>query len=192
MFRGARPCHLFASRSLTATRLNFPMLRQMIRGATPLSQASRLASRQSVRAYSSAPSSGNGMMERAQQMGSQIAKSAERLLGGWSEPIMYNLRVAGSLLKQVYITEKLAPPTNASVWASAYRQMFANVSNLSWWTHTLPAGEWRRVLLYGTEAVGIFAIGEIVRLSLTADWQALACWLQAEHERQGPRPPLNV
>lgn len=143
------------------------MLRQMIRGATPLSQATRLANRQSVRAYSSGPSSSNSFLERAQQLGTQAAKSAERLLGTWSEPIMYNLRVAGSLAKQVYISEKLAPPTQLSTWVNAYREMFANVSSPHWWTQTLPGGQWRRVALYGVEAVGIFAIGEIVCELLT-------------------------
>lgn len=168
------------------------MLRQMIRGATPLSQASRLATRQTVRSYSTAPNQGNALMERAQQFGSQVAKTAERLLGRYSEPIMYNLRVAGSLLKQVYIAEKLTPPTQLSTWAAAYRQMFANVTNPSWWTHTLPGGEWRRVALYGTEAVGIFAIGEIVCDLTHPDWQALARWIQAQHQGQGRGPPLNV
>ncbi|WFD43363.1 hypothetical protein MPSI1_002024 [Malassezia psittaci] len=136
----------------------------MIRNVAQVARVSRMTKLPSARAYSTSPTpnSTNGMMERAQQIGSSIAKTAERMLGRYSEPIMYNLRVAGSLMKQVYIAEKLAPPTNLGTWTAAYRQMFANATNPSWWTHTLPAGEWRRVALYGTEAVGLFAIGEII------------------------------
>ena len=73
------------------------------------------------------------------------------------------MRVAGSLAKQVYIAEKLAPPTSVSQVTSAYQQIWSSISKASWWTHSLPAGEWRKIAVYGVEAVGIFSIGEIVR-----------------------------
>lgn len=164
--------------------------RQMIRGATSMSQATRLAGRQSARTYATAPGQGNALMERAQQIGTSVAKAAERALGSYAEPIMYNLRVAGSLAKQVYISEKLAPPTSFQTWVSAYRQIFQNLSSASWWTHTLPAGQWRRVAVYGVEAVGIFTIGEMVRIFANPDRQAQDRRLQGQHARQGGPPPL--
>lgn len=126
-------------------------------------QATRLL-RQPVRGYATAPNAANGLAERAQQLGASIAKVAERALGSYAEPIVYNLKVAGSLAKQVYIAEKLAPPTSLSQIAAAYRQIWTTVSNPSWWTHSLPAGDWRKVMVYGVEALGIFSIGEMVRM----------------------------
>lgn len=76
---------------------------------------------------------------------------------------MYNLRVTRSLLKQVYIAEKLAPPTNLQVIMNAYKTMWANATNPSYWLNTVPAGDWRKLVVYGVEALGFFSIGEIVR-----------------------------
>ncbi|WFD26062.1 hypothetical protein MNAN1_001037 [Malassezia nana] len=126
-----------------------------------LPQATRLL-RQPVRGYATSPTAAKGLAERAQQLGQSVAKAAERALGSYAEPIVYNLKVAGSLAKQVYIAEKLAPPTSLSQIASAYRQIWTTVSNPSWWTHSLPGGDWRHVLVYGVEAVGIFSIGEMI------------------------------
>lgn len=126
-------------------------------------QATRLV-RQPVRGYATTPNAAKGLAERAQQLGLSVAKAAERALGSYAEPIVYNLKVAGSLAKQVYIAEKLAPPTSVSQVVAAYRQIWATVSNPSWWTHSLPSGDWRKVAVYGVEAIGIFSIGEIVRV----------------------------
>ena len=113
----------------------------------------------------------------------------------YAEPIVYNLKVAGSLAKQVYIAEKLAPPTSVSQITSAYRQIWECVSKPSYWMNSLPSGEWKKVAVYGVEAIGIFSIGEIVRVVHVAatdtDWQAQHRWLQHQDQRQGPRPPLN-
>ncbi|PKI84324.1 hypothetical protein MVES_001627 [Malassezia vespertilionis] len=106
-------------------------------------RSTQSASRVSARSYSSAPNAGPSMIERLQQAGSSFAKTAERSLGSYSEPIMYNLRVAGSFLKQVYISEKLAPPMHLKNWTDAYRQIWQDVSSHKWWTQTLPSGQWR-------------------------------------------------
>lgn len=138
------------------------MYRQMM-----MSQAKRVARMPSVRGYASSTGDfSKGMMERAQSIGSSIARTAERALGKYAEPVTYNLKVAGALAKQVYVTEKLAPPTSLHQITSAYRQIWSCVSNMSWWTHALPGGEWKKVAVYGVEAVGIFAIGEIVRANM--------------------------
>lgn len=75
---------------------------------------------------------------------------------------MYNAKVAGALAKQVYISEKLAPPSSVSAVVSAYKKIIQSVSSPTWWSHTMPAGDWKKVALYGTEALGLFSIGEII------------------------------
>ena len=151
----------FARRWTTPLLINMlSMFRQMV-----TSQSSRLARTSMTRGYASQSGNGavQGLSERAQAIGASVLKVAERALGSYAEPVMYNLKVAGSIAKQVYIAEKLAPPTSLSQIQAAYRQIWACVSKASWWTHSLPAGEWRKVAVYGVEAIGIFSIGEIVR-----------------------------
>lgn len=151
----------FARRWTTTLLINMlSMFRQMV-----TSQSSRLARTSMTRGYASQSGNGavQGLSERAQAIGASVLKVAERALGSYAEPVMYNLKVAGSIAKQVYIAEKLAPPTSLSQIQAAYRQIWACVSKASWWTHSLPAGEWRKVAVYGVEAIGIFSIGEIVR-----------------------------
>ena len=80
---------------------------------------------------------------------------------------MYNAKVAGALARQVYISEKLTPPTSLSTIASAYKKIIQSVSSPTWWSHTVPAGDWKKLVVYGTEAIGLFSIGEIVRVLLT-------------------------
>ena len=134
------------------------MYRQM------MSQATRRMQAQGARGYASASGDfAKNMTQRAQALGTSVFQAAERALGSYAEPIIYNLRVAGSLAKQVYIAEKLAPPTSVSQVTSAYQQIWSSISKASWWAHSLPAGEWRKIAVYGVEAVGIFSIGEIVR-----------------------------
>lgn len=136
------------------------MYRQMM-----MTQAKRLARMPSARGYATSSSDfSKGLFERAQIVGSSIAQTAERALGKYAEPVRYNLKVVGALAKHVYVSEKLAPPTSLHQVSTAYRQIWECVSNLSWWTHVLPGGEWKKVAVYGVEAVGIFAIGEIVRM----------------------------
>ncbi|WFD30836.1 hypothetical protein MSPP1_001860 [Malassezia sp. CBS 17886] len=121
------------------------MNRPMIRGA---SQAARTARHMPVRSYATdapAPSA----LERVQRMAT-------------AEPLVYNLRVAGSVAKQVYIAERLAPPTSFGQIASAYRTIIDCVATPSWWTQTMTSGQWRKVAVYGIEAVGIFSIGEMI------------------------------
>ena len=112
------------------------MFRQMV-----TSQSSRLARTSMTRGYASQSGNGavQGLSERAQAIGASVLKVAERALGSYAEPVMYNLKVAGSIAKQVYIAEKLAPPTSLSQIQAAYRQIWACVSKASWWTHSLPA-----------------------------------------------------
>mgnify|MGYP001508361819 FL=1 len=98
------------------------MFRQMV-----TSQSSRLARTSLTRGYASQSGNGavQGLSERAQAIGASVLKVAERALGSYAEPVMYTLKVAGSIAKQVYIAEKLAPPTSLSQIQPAYPQLWA-------------------------------------------------------------------
>ena len=75
---------------------------------------------------------------------------------------MYNLRVAGSLFKQVYIAEGLAPPRSLQVIQDAYKTMYARAIDANWWTNLAKSGEWQKTAIYAIEAYGIFHIGQMV------------------------------
>ncbi|KAK1927887.1 mitochondrial ATP synthase g subunit-domain-containing protein [Papiliotrema laurentii] len=83
-------------------------------------------------------------------------------LGGYREPLVYNAKVAGSLLRQVYQAEKLAFPTSLSTWARAYAEIYGKASHAGWWKETLKNGTWAGVGIAALEAYGIFSIGEII------------------------------
>lgn len=70
--------------------------------------------------------------------------------------MLSNLAVAREVGKQVYIAERLAPPTSVAEVQTAYRQLFSSASSLAWWRSTLESGEWKRVGIYALEAYGIF------------------------------------
>lgn len=71
---------------------------------------------------------------------------------------MYNLSVAREVLKQVYVAERLAPPTSFSTVTSAYQTLWARASNPGYWREILKNGEWQRVGVYAIEAYGIFKV----------------------------------
>lgn len=84
------------------------------------------------------------------------------IVAAYREPIVYNLSVIREIGKQVYIQEKLAPPTQPQVIRSAYEDFYRKASDASWWRSILESGEWKRVALYAIEAYGIFTIGEMI------------------------------
>lgn len=75
---------------------------------------------------------------------------------------MYNLRVAGSLFRQVYVAEGLAPPRSVQVIQDAYKTMYARAIDANWWTNLVKSGEWQKTAIYAVEAYGIFHIGQMV------------------------------
>lgn len=80
-----------------------------------------------------------------------------------ADTVTYNLRVAGSLLKQVYIAEGLAPPKSINVIREAYQAMYTRAIDPNYWTKMVNSGEWKKFAVYAVEAYGIFTIGEMVR-----------------------------
>jgi hypothetical protein len=67
---------------------------------------------------------------------------------GYREPVVYNFKVFTSLCRQVYIAEKLAPPTNLSSWATAYAKIWSRATNPQWYRTIAQNGEWAKVGIY--------------------------------------------
>lgn len=64
---------------------------------------------------------------------------------GYKDPLIFNFKVAGSLLRQVYQAEKLAFPTSLNTWARAYAEIYGKASHGAWWKETLKNGTWAGV-----------------------------------------------
>jgi F-type H+-transporting ATPase subunit g len=79
-------------------------------------------------------------------------------LAAYRKPLMYNLSVTRALLKQVYIAERLQPPTSLSTIQSAYSTIWARASNPEYWRQAAKNGELARVGVYAIEAYGIFKV----------------------------------
>ncbi|EPQ31736.1 uncharacterized protein PFL1_01069 [Pseudozyma flocculosa PF-1] len=132
------------------------------RGFTSSSKAAAQESSSSSAAAQKASNTLQSLSEKAQQIGGPVVKRVEGLLGGYSEPLQYNLKVAGSVAKQVYIAEGLAPPTSVSSITSAYRTIWSRVTDAGYWGQLLTKGQWKQVGIYAVEAYGIFTIGEMI------------------------------
>jgi len=101
-------------------------------------------------------------LETARKSSGPLGEKAGDLLGAYREPLKYNFAVAREILKQVYVAERLQPPTSLSAIQNAYSTIWARASNPSYWRGVLQSGEWMKLSVYALEAYGIFKIGEIV------------------------------
>ncbi|KDQ15863.1 hypothetical protein BOTBODRAFT_108037 [Botryobasidium botryosum FD-172 SS1] len=104
----------------------------------------------------------NKALETAKRLGGQVGETFGKLLGGYRQPLVYNLSVAREVLKQVYIRESLAPPTSVSAFTSTYSALWANARNPAYWREIARSGEWARVGIYGLEAYFVFHVGEMI------------------------------
>ncbi|KIJ62996.1 hypothetical protein HYDPIDRAFT_157206 [Hydnomerulius pinastri MD-312] len=84
------------------------------------------------------------------------------VFGSYRQPLIYNAQVARELLKQIYIAERLQPPTSLGTVTGAYSTLFSRASSPAYWRGILANGEWAKVGIYAVEAYGIFKIGEIL------------------------------
>ncbi|KAE8220670.1 hypothetical protein CF319_g5840 [Tilletia indica] len=100
--------------------------------------------------------------EKAKQLGGPYAERAQSLFSSITESVTYNLRTVGALAKQVYVAERLAPPTSTESILSAYKSIWAFASNPAQWTRLVQNGDWKKVGIYSVEALGIFTIGEMI------------------------------
>jgi F-type H+-transporting ATPase subunit g len=67
---------------------------------------------------------------------------------GYRDPLMYNFKVFTSLCRQVYIAERLAPPTNLSAWTTAYAKIWSRATSAAWYKTIAQNGEWAKVGIY--------------------------------------------
>ncbi|TCD61820.1 hypothetical protein EIP91_007865 [Steccherinum ochraceum] len=83
-------------------------------------------------------------------------------LGSYRQPLVYNFSVAREFLKQVYVAERLQPPTSVHTITNAYSTIWSRASNPQYWREIARSGEWAKVGVYAVEAYGIYKVGEII------------------------------
>lgn len=76
----------------------------------------------------------------------------------YRDPLLYNFSVTRELLKQVYIAERLQPPTSLGTLQSAYSTLWSRASNPTYWREIVKSGEIAKVGIYAVEAYGIFKV----------------------------------
>ena len=81
-----------------------------------------------------------------------------RLSAGYREPLLYNVSVVREFLKQVYVAERLQPPTSFTTVSNAYSAIWARVRNPAYFREIVQSGEWAKVGVYAVEAYGIFKV----------------------------------
>ncbi|KDQ58931.1 hypothetical protein JAAARDRAFT_154101 [Jaapia argillacea MUCL 33604] len=101
-------------------------------------------------------------LETAGKLLGPVGEKAGNLLGGYRQPLLYNLSVTREILKQVYVAERLQPPTSLGTIGNAYSTIFARARNPAYWREILNNGDWAKLSVYAAEAYGIFKIGEIL------------------------------
>ena len=85
-------------------------------------------------------------------------RHANFYISGYKEPLIYNFSVAREFLKQVYVAERLQPPTSLSTLTNAYNTLLARARNPAYWRELGQTGEWAKVGVYAVEAYGIFKV----------------------------------
>lgn len=94
----------------------------------------------------------------------------------YRQPLIYNAEVARELLKQVYVAERLQPPSSLATITDAYSVLWGRAKNPQYWRDLLTTGEWARVAVYAVEAYTIFKVSHISisRQSLFSFWYHVA------------------
>ncbi|THG93385.1 hypothetical protein EW145_g8391, partial [Phellinidium pouzarii] len=83
--------------------------------------------------------------EMAKKASGGLGERVGNLLGSYREPLVYNLSVGRELLKQIYIAERLAPPTSFSAVTSVYQTLWQRASSPAYWREILRTGEYKRI-----------------------------------------------
>ncbi|KAH7910520.1 hypothetical protein BJ138DRAFT_1126806 [Hygrophoropsis aurantiaca] len=124
--------------------------------------ASENAQKKAQDALGSAQKTAERLWESTKKVLGPLGERAGTMLGSYRQPLTYDFEVARALLKQIYVAERLQPPTSVSAVTSAYGTMWGRASNPAYWREILRTGEWAKVGIYAVEAYGIFKIGEIL------------------------------
>ncbi|PFH47761.1 hypothetical protein AMATHDRAFT_151348 [Amanita thiersii Skay4041] len=125
-----------------------------------------------TRKASSGPEKAQEALATAQKQASQVWDAVKKfvepagqrlggLLGSYKQPLLYNLSVTREIIKQVYVAERLQPPSLSSI-RTAYATLVSRAISPAYWREVVQNGEILRIGVYGLEAYGIFKIGEIL------------------------------
>lgn len=66
----------------------------------------------------------------------------------YQSKVVYNARLVGALAKQVYVAEKLAPPTSVGEITTAWATALGKASSKDYWVKLQKSGEWKTFALY--------------------------------------------
>lgn len=96
------------------------------------------------------------------------------IIPAYREPLVYNFQVAREFLKQVYVAERLQPPTSLSTIQNAYSTIWSRASNPSYWREIFRTGEYAKIGVYALEAYGIY---KVRTFTFTSQVSSLRRWL---------------
>ncbi|KAI0071252.1 hypothetical protein K474DRAFT_1712621 [Panus rudis PR-1116 ss-1] len=130
--------------------------------STPGGSTSESAQKKAEEAFATAQKYACQAVETGKKFLGPVGEKAGNLLGSYRQPLLYNLSVAREFLKQVYVAERLQPPTSLNAFTSAYAQIWSRASNPQFWREAVRSGDIAKLSLYAVEAYGIFKIGEII------------------------------
>ncbi|PSS05477.1 hypothetical protein EW026_g2382 [Hermanssonia centrifuga] len=123
--------------------------------------SSEVAQKKAQDALAAAQKYAGNAVEKGKQFLGPVGEKVANLLGAYRQPVTYNFSVARELLKQVYVAERLQPPSLSTI-QTAYSTLWARVRNPAYLRELVRSGDITKVGVYALEAYGIFKIGEIV------------------------------
>jgi len=65
-----------------------------------------------------------------------------------SNSVIYNAKLVGALARQVYVAEKLAPPTSVGEIVGGWSTVWARGTSWDYWFHAKSSGEWKTLAIY--------------------------------------------
>ncbi|KAG5646248.1 hypothetical protein DXG03_004075 [Asterophora parasitica] len=148
-------------RPVLPTTLRQAVLRRAPAKGRFSSSSSEAAQQKAKEALGSAQKNAGKALESVVKFLGPVGQRASNLLGAYREPVVYNLSVAREVLKQIYRTEGLAPPSLSTV-QTAYKSLWSQATNPTYLREIAGNGQLARVGVYAVEAYGIFKIGEIL------------------------------
>lgn len=88
----------------------------------------------------------------------------EKMTIAYKQPIVYNFQVAREFLKQIYVAERLQPPSLSTV-RSVYSTLWANATSPAYLRELVSSGASLKVGVYAVEAYGIFKVSILESVS---------------------------
>ncbi|KAG6873533.1 hypothetical protein C0995_014403 [Termitomyces sp. Mi166 len=150
-------------RPVLPTTLRHAVLRRSVvqpRGARFASTSTEAAQQKAKDALGSAAQNAGKAWEGAVKFLGPVGEKAASLLGAYRQPLFYNLAVGREIIKQIYRTEALAPPSVSAI-QTAYKTIWSSITNVAYLRQIAGNGDLARVGIYALEAYGIFKIGEM-------------------------------